>query len=96
MVAAATWGVSWAGAFTVDQKDIAFSVPTLSVKKGDIVTFTNSDQTAHNLLIVGGGSTINSGLQQPGVPFKVPFLKSGSYQVTCGIHPRMKMTVVVE
>ena len=80
----------------VDQKGIAFSVTQLTVKKGDIVTFTNSDQTSHNLLITGEGVTINSGLQQPGVAFKAPFVKVGTYQVVCGIHPKMMMTVVVQ
>lgn len=92
----ATAGVCWAATLAVDQKDIAFSVSSLTVKKGDIVAFTNSDQTSHNLLITGEGVTINSGLQQPGVTFKAPFMKSGTYQVICGIHTKMKMTVVVQ
>ena len=90
-------GVCWAAAsVTVDQKNIAFSLPSLTVKKGDTVVFTNSDQTSHNLLITGEGVTIDSGLQQPGVVFKAPFLKAGTYQVICGIHPKMKMSVVVQ
>jgi cytochrome c peroxidase len=90
-------GVAYAAAVsTVDQKALAFSVGALSVKKGTLVRFTNSDTTPHNILIVGAGSTINGGLQQPGGEFKAPFTKPGSYQVTCGIHPKMKMTVEVE
>ena len=95
-IALATAGVCWAAQVSVDQKDIAFSIGSLTVKKGDIVSFNNSDQTSHNLLITGEGVTINSGLQQPGVTFKAPFMKAGTYQVICGIHPKMKMTVVVQ
>jgi cytochrome c peroxidase len=80
---------------TVDQKGIAFSVASLTVSRGAFVRFTNSDATAHNITISGEGQTVNGGLQQPGQVFKAPFMKSGLYQVTCGIHPKMKLTVVV-
>ncbi|CAN7541909.1 plastocyanin/azurin family copper-binding protein [Phenylobacterium sp. LjRoot225] len=89
-------GVCWAATIAVDQKDIAFSLSRLVVKRGDSVTFTNSDPTSHNLLITGSGLTVDSGLQKPGVAFKAPFMKSGTYQVTCAIHPKMMMTVVVQ
>jgi plastocyanin len=89
-------GICWAATIAVDQKNIAFSVSRLVVNRGDTVTFTNSDPTSHNLLITGGGLTIDSGLQRPGVAFKAPFMKSGTYQVTCAIHPKMTLTVVVQ
>lgn len=81
---------------TVDQKDLAFSVSTLVISRGTIVRFTNSDKTAHNILITGGGGRVNGGLQQSGVAFSAPFAKAGAYSVTCGIHPRMKLRVVVK
>lgn len=89
--------VCWAaGMVTVDQKGLAFSTPTLTVNKGDIVTFTNSDTTSHNIIVSGNGIMLNSGLQQPGVAFKAPLMKQGTYQVSCGIHPKMRMTIVVK
>ena len=89
-------GVAWAATITVDQKNLRFSVTELHVAKGDSVVFMNSDDTAHNITITGQGFTASSGLQAPGVPFKVQLAKLGVYRVTCGIHPRMKMTVVVQ
>ena len=90
-------GGAIAGAMTtIDQKALTFSMPTVSVNKGDILNFTNSDGTSHNITITGDGVSLNSGLQQPGVAFKAPMMKPGSYQVVCGIHPKMKMTVVVK
>jgi plastocyanin len=89
-------GAAWAaGMVVVDQKGLAFSTTSLTVGKGTVVSFQNSDSTSHNILVTGGGVTLNSGLQAPGVAFRAPFLKSGTYQVICGIHPKMKMTVVV-
>jgi len=91
-----TAGIAWAGAtINVDQKGLAFSAASLTVSKGDVVSFNNNDSTSHNILVTGNGVSLNSGLQAPGVSFKAPFLKPGTYQVTCGIHPKMKMTVTV-
>ncbi len=89
-------GVAWAASVTVDQKNLQFSTPSLKVAKGDIVEFKNSDDTSHNITIKGDNFQANSGLQAPGTPFKVPMVKPGAYKVTCGIHPNMKMTIVVE
>jgi plastocyanin len=81
---------------TVDQKNLKFSIPMLKISKGDSVEFKNSDDTSHNITIKGDGFSANSGLQAPGQPFKAPMVKAGTYKVTCGIHPNMKMTIVVE
>lgn len=80
---------------TVSQKGLQFSVETLSVKKGQVVVFVNDDRTAHNITVSGEGLNLNGGLQQPGAEFKVPFTKSGAYQVSCGIHPKMKLSITV-
>jgi len=85
-----------AGIITVDQKNLSFGMSNLQVSKGTKVIFKNSDSTSHNILITGPGVVFNSGLQRPGVSFTAPFGKAGSYNVTCGIHPKMKMTVEVK
>jgi cytochrome c peroxidase len=89
-------GAAWAGTLVVDQKNLKFSVRELKIAKGDSIEFTNNDDTSHNITITGAGFTANSGLQRPGQPFKAPFVKAGTYKVSCGIHPNMRMTVVVE
>jgi cytochrome c peroxidase len=89
-------GAAWAGTITVDQKNLRFSVKELKIAHGDSIEFTNSDDTSHNITITGAGFTANSGLQAPGRPFKAPFVKPGAYKVSCGIHPNMRMTVIVE
>jgi len=88
--------VSAAAPVTVSQQGLQFSVSELSVTKGQMVVFKNDDRTAHNITVNGEGVNLNSGLQQPGVEFKVPFAKPGTYQVSCGIHPKMKLTVTVQ
>jgi plastocyanin len=81
---------------TVTQKGLQFNVEDLTVSKGQMVVFVNDDRTAHNITVSGEGMNLNGGLQQPGTEFKVPFAKAGTYQVSCGIHPKMKLTVTVK
>lgn len=90
-------GTAWAAStVTVDQRNLKFNVRELKIAKGDSIEFANSDDTKHNITVRGAGSTVNSGLQGPGQPFRAPFVKAGVYKVSCGIHPNMRMTVVVE
>ena len=81
---------------TVSQKGLQFSVEELSLSKGQVVVFVNDDRTAHNITVSGEGVSLNGGLQQPGSEFKVPFGKAGTYQVSCGIHPKMKLSITVK
>lgn len=96
IAALASIAVSAAAPVTVSQQGLQFSLKDVSIAKGQTVVFKNDDRTAHNILVTGQGVNLNSGLQQPGVEFKVPFSKPGAYQVSCGIHPKMKLTVTVE
>src|SRR5882757_9605116 len=89
-------GVRAAAPITVTQKGLQFSVEDLNVAKGQVVVFVNDDRTAHNITVTGEGVNLNGGLQQPGAEFKVPFGKPGTYQVSCGIHPKMKLSVTVK
>ncbi len=88
-------GAYAAGNVTVEQKDLSFGQETLTVKQGAVIEFKNGDDTSHNIIISGDGVNLNSGLQQPGVAFSAPMLKKGKFEATCGIHPKMKMTIVV-
>jgi plastocyanin len=83
---------------TVNQKGLRFSAEQLDVKKGQIVVFVNDDRTTHNVTVTGEGNgvAVDGGLQPPGAEFRMPFLKPGTYAVSCGIHPKMKMTIIVK
>jgi plastocyanin len=74
----------------------AFSLPTLTVKKGSAVTWTNEDATDH---------TITADQQSPDAPasqafslgqsFVFTFQKPGTYSYHCTFHSTMKGTVIV-
>jgi plastocyanin len=69
----------------------------VTVKAGESVSFTNSDQVSHDLSIKNpDGSRQSSTMQKPGDNLSVTFDKLGSYQVQCLIHPKMKMTVTAQ
>jgi plastocyanin len=81
----------------ISQKGKAFSAETLKVKAGDNVDFNNDDDVAHNVLVKGpDGHGQNSGSQKPGTIFQMKAAEKGEYEVRCGIHPKMKMTVQAE
>lgn len=78
---------------TIGQVDKAFTEKQISVHKGATVNFVNEDSVKHNILIKK--LDFNSGLQGPGDTVAVTFAKAGKFKVRCGIHPKMKMKVVV-
>lgn len=78
----------------ISQKEKKFSEKKLSVAVGDTITFVNDDSVKHNILIKDLGA--NSGMQGPGEQFAVTIEKGGKFKVRCGIHPKMKMTILAE
>jgi plastocyanin len=81
----------------IDQKDKRFSQDAVTVKAGESVSFTNSDQVSHDVSVKNpDGSRQSSTMQKPGDKQSVTFDKPGSYQVQCLIHPKMKMTVTAQ
>jgi plastocyanin len=80
----------------ITQKGRLFSVESITIKKGDTITFSNDDTVPHNILSLSSGSEFNLGSQQPGSSTPVTFNTAGEFDVTCAIHPRMKLAVKVE
>lgn len=82
---------------TVNITNLMFTPSQITVKKGDTVTWTNNDSTAHtvvdDLSDVGGPS---SGEIAPGASYSFTFTKTGSFQYHCSIHRSMRGTIVVQ
>jgi plastocyanin len=93
-----TAGLS-AGAFAatevIHQQGRAFSVESVTIKKGEALTFLNDDSVPHNIMSGTRGNEFNLGSQPPGSSTDVTFKEAGDVQVICAIHPRMKMMVKV-
>lgn len=78
----------------VSQKDKSFGQEEIIVAAGDTIEFKNGDRVKHNIQIKRLG--YNGGIQQPGSGSTLTFDENGRFKVRCGIHAKMKMTVIVE
>ena len=79
------------GAKSVDVNHFAFHPPTLHVKRGGKVTFTNSQNVTHTATGANFDKTL-----APGSSATVKFSRKGTFAYHCKIHPFMKGKIVVE
>ncbi|MCP3470892.1 plastocyanin/azurin family copper-binding protein [Bradyrhizobium sp. CCGUVB1N3] len=86
---------AYAATEVIHQQGRVFSSESISVKKGEAVTFLNDDTVPHNIMSASKGNEFNLGSQAPGTSTDVSFKEAGDVQVICAIHPRMKMMVKV-
>jgi plastocyanin len=80
---------------TITQTGRLFSSESVTIKKGDALTFVNDDTVPHNIVSTSKGNEFNLGSQPPGASTDVTFKEPGDAQIVCAIHPRMKMTVKI-
>ena len=80
----------------VTQKDRDFDTHSLTIAVGDTVEFINEDPFLHQIYTERPGFSFDSDEQSPGELISVRFSAAGTYDVRCGIHPRMLLTVHVE
>lgn len=83
--------------YPVRQKGRVFSVDSIDIEKGDIIRIINDDgNLRHHAFIRDDRFSFDSGDQEPGSTTDIPFTKSGTFSVLCGIHPKMKLIVNVQ
>ena len=73
--------------------DFKFDPPSLSVKVGTTVTWTNKDEEPHSVVAPGGA--FHSSTLGTGATFSYTFTAPGTFDYICGIHPFMPGTVTV-
>ena len=72
--------------------NFSFNPGTLTIKAGTTVTWTNNDSTIHTIK----SATFNSGDLNQGDTFKFTFDAPGTFNYSCGIHPTMTGTIIVQ
>jgi amicyanin len=82
-----------AEAISID--NFTFNPPTLRVKAGTTVTWTNKDDIPHGIASSSNAFTRSQALDTDD-KFSFTFTKPGTYQYFCYIHPHMVGSVVVE
>ena len=83
-----------AGGAQVVMKNFAFDPPTVTIKVGESVTWTNQDSATHTVEADNG--EFSSKELANGATFSFTFDKAGTYPYKCTIHPTMKGTVIVQ
>lgn len=79
---------------TVVMQNSAFSPATITVNKGDTVTWVNNDPMTHRVAADDG--SFDLGDQANGASVSHTFTQAGTYAYHCTIHPFMKGTVIVQ
>ena len=79
----------------IEISGFAFNPKTLTINKGDTVTWTNTDSAGHNIKS-DSGNVINSPLLGTGQMYSQTFTSTGTFAYHCGVHPSMKATIVVQ
>jgi plastocyanin len=81
-------------AITIDQKNFQFQPETVALRRGDSVTFTNSDRAAHNVRSSGGLANFNVTMPVDGKGYTVRFDRAGGIsrpaEVDCVFHSNMR------
>jgi plastocyanin len=80
-------------ATTVSARDNMFEPPTLNVRPGTTVRWTNNGQHPHTVTDRGG--KFDSGDIAPGASYTVTFQSAGTYRFYCKHHKGMEGTIVV-
>ena len=69
----------------------------LSIKLGDMVHIVNDDEDlSHHAYVTSDSFKFDSGDQGPGQDVNIPFTQAGTFNVLCGIHPKMRLKVQVQ
>ena len=74
-------------------KDAVFAPARIEIARGTTVEWTNRDPMQHS--VMARDSSFDSGLLDPAGTYSRTFDSAGTYEIMCGPHPFMRVTVVV-
>jgi len=83
-----------AGAAAVHIANFTFSPPTITVRPGTTVTWTNDDDIPHTVVATNGA--FRSKVLDSGEHFSFTFANAGEFHYFCSIHPHMTGVVIVK
>ncbi|MBC7545756.1 MAG: cupredoxin domain-containing protein [Candidatus Sericytochromatia bacterium] len=97
MAVVSVGGTAFAKDYTVKMDKMKFIPATLTVSKGDTVTFVNSDTTKqpHNVM-AKDNSFKSKPVFMTGEKFVYKTTKAGKFDYACTIHPGMNGTLIVK
>lgn len=77
---------------TIIIKDFLFTPNAITVKVGETVTWVNEDGVVHTVKSADFASPNIKNADS----YKFQFIKAGTFEYICGVHPYMKGVVIVE
>ncbi|HTW51673.1 MAG TPA: plastocyanin/azurin family copper-binding protein [Stellaceae bacterium] len=80
----------------ISQKGRAFMPASIEIDKGDTLAIRNDDEYIHQVFVASPSFSFDSGEQEIGQTVRITFPTSGTFQVLCAIHPKMRLDVVVK
>ncbi len=83
-------------AHTIVQKGRAFHPAEVTINRGDSLTFTNNDEFIHQIYSKSDSFNFDTDEKNPGENITETFTASGTFEVHCHIHPKMKLVVHVK
>lgn len=96
VVALGSLSYAVADEFSLIQKDRKFSERKLTISRGDTINFVNNDNVSHNVYSKSDANSFDIGVQRPEETHSIKFDIAGKTKIRCAIHPKMKLTVIVE
>jgi plastocyanin len=86
-------GPAFADDHVIAQGGRAFHPGEITINRGDSLTFTNQDDFIHQVFVSG---LFDSDEKAPGQKLTESFPQTGTFEVRCHIHPKMKLLVHVK
>ena len=83
--------VTSAKTVTVSVVNFSFNPATLTINKGDTVTWTNNDSVPHQI----AGAPLQGQVMSKGQTYSFTFNTTGTFNYHCAIHPSMTGSIVV-
>lgn len=90
------FGAFAATGLVVSQKGKVFNPNKITLKVGQVLRIANDDRVLHHVYIESDSFNFDSGEQPPGRTVEIQFDSSGTFEVLCAIHPKMRLVVTVE
>jgi plastocyanin len=99
-VALAAAGLGFA-AYAEDSRAIvqmgrAFHPGETTIARGETLIFSNHDDFIHQIYVASNAMSFDSAEQSPGQNVEVTFPATGTFEVRCHIHPKMRLVVHVK
>jgi cytochrome c peroxidase len=80
---------------TVSERDREFKPGHVLIQRGQSLTVVNDDTRVHNVRIDDPRARFSSDAQEPGDKVVIGLDQTGEFTAICGIHPNMRLDIVV-